>query len=163
MKERILVLTKIELIKIIENSPDDADLNHINVSLIEDMSFLFHGDTRYNFCGNISEWDVSNVRSMNGMFRGSVFNGDISKWDTSNVRVTTNMFRESKFNGDISKWNMSNVLFSKNMFMDSEFRGNVSEWDLSNILNANGMFKGSLVSNDDIIFLMLKFGHSNFV
>ena len=38
------------------------------------------------FNGNISDWDVSNVTDMSGMFSNNkVFQGDISKWDISNV------------------------------------------------------------------------------
>ena len=43
---------------------------------------------------------------MADMFYGSKFNGDISQWDVSNVRDIGYMFFESNFNGDISKWNV---------------------------------------------------------
>lgn len=42
-------------------------------------------EKKMNFMGDISEWDVSNVKKMTYMFRNSVFSGDISKWDVSNV------------------------------------------------------------------------------
>lgn len=162
MPERIVVSHKDDLIRIIEESTNDADLNHLDVTLIEDMSHLFCEGTRYLFNGNISEWDTSNVRNMNGMFRGSEFNGDISKWNVSNVRVMMNAFRKSKFNGDISKWNVSNVLFARNIFSDADFTGDVSVWDLQNVLDVNMMFKNSRVPDDDICYLMLKFDHPDF-
>ena len=38
------------------------------------------------------------------------FNGDLSKWNVSNVRDMEDMFYEARsFNGDLSKWNVSNV------------------------------------------------------
>ena len=38
------------------------------------------------FNQDISQWDVSNVTNMSGMFNGaSVFNQDIGSWDVSNV------------------------------------------------------------------------------
>jgi len=43
---------------------------------------------------------------MSYMFRYSVFNGDISNWDVSNVRNMPSMFEESVFNGDISNWHI---------------------------------------------------------
>ena len=46
---------------------------------------------------------------MSALFESSRFNGDISKWDVSNVRNMNEMFCDSEFNGDISKWNVSNV------------------------------------------------------
>jgi surface protein len=39
---------------------------------------------------------------MDSMFAWSKFTGDISKWDVSNVRDMSKMFKYSKFNGDIS-------------------------------------------------------------
>jgi surface protein len=39
---------------------------------------------------------------MSDMFYRSAFNGDISKWDVSNVRNMSRMFEESDFNRDIS-------------------------------------------------------------
>ena len=45
------------------------------------------------FNGNISDWDVSNVTDMSGMFSNNkVFQGDISKWDISNVTDKRDMF-----------------------------------------------------------------------
>ena len=52
------------------------------------MSALFKEDTDFN--GNISNWDVSNVKNMLSMFSGCIrFNIDISSWNVSNV---TNMY-----------------------------------------------------------------------
>ena len=43
---------------------------------------LFKGDTTFN--RNISNWDVSNVTNMDGMFDSAfVFNQDLSSWDVS--------------------------------------------------------------------------------
>jgi surface protein len=46
---------------------------------------------------------------MDAMFEFSEFNGDISKWDVSNVRHMGSMFMYSQFNGNINNWNTSNV------------------------------------------------------
>ena len=58
-----------------------------------------------SFNGDISEWNVSNVNDMEGMFLNSQFtgeNGDISKWDVGNVENMRGMFTMAKFNGDLS-------------------------------------------------------------
>ena len=48
------------------------------------------------------------------MFSKSSFNGDISKWDVSNVKYMDNMFYNSSFTGDISLWVNKPYLILKN-------------------------------------------------
>jgi len=58
------------------------------------------------FTGDISNWDVSNVTSMNRMFDTSEFNGDISKWKIHDRCEMRFIFENSEFNGDIIDWNI---------------------------------------------------------
>ena len=57
--------TKKELVEIIEDriskEGPKCDLNDIDVSLIDNMSYLFYW---IKFNGDISRWNVSNVKSM---------------------------------------------------------------------------------------------------
>jgi hypothetical protein len=46
---------------------------------------------------------------MKNMFRGSEFNGDLSEWDVSNVKSIYNMFVSCKFSGDLSNWKLKNL------------------------------------------------------
>ena len=48
----------------IENEGNKVDLNDIDTSKITDMSYLFD---KTDFNGDISHWDVSNVKDMNSM------------------------------------------------------------------------------------------------
>ena len=92
-----------------------CSLNWIDVSGIEDMSFMFSGSS---FNGDVSKWDVSKVEDMSYMFLRSSFNGDISKWDVSKVKEMTYMFVKSKFNQDISKWKINSECRTLDMFQD---------------------------------------------
>lgn len=67
-------------------------------------------------------WDVSNVTHMIKMFfRAKSFNGNISNWNTSNVFSMDDMFNESlKFsNNEIALWPINNLYTYTNMFKKS--------------------------------------------
>ena len=67
-------LTRNELVKLIRNriakEGNNCDLNDIDVSQIDDMTSLFTGSS---FNGNISEWNVSNVKRMNYVIKTIYF------------------------------------------------------------------------------------------
>ena len=124
--------TKDELKKLVNNlikeRGNEADLNDIDTSEITDMSYMF---TYSKFNGDISNWDVSNVKNMQEMFYNSKFsgkNGDISKWDVSNVKNMKYMFCYSEFNVDISNWDVSNVKDMSFMFTNTPLEKNPPKW-----------------------------------
>ena len=122
-----------------------VDLNHIDVSGVDNMMFLFH---HVDFRGDISQWDVSNVTDMSHMFTRCSFSGDISQWNTSNVINMTHLFDSSAFQGDISKWDVSQVMDMSWMFSDAIFTGDISQWDVSNVTDMHCMFRGSCFNGD---------------
>lgn len=128
--------TKEELVEMIKKEisekGNNCSLNHINISNIKDLSYLFsckvkvlctnkiYGHGLYEFNGDISCWDVKDVKNMCGMFFGSKFtgeNGDISGWDVSNVENMDSMFYSDKgFNLDISNWAINDKCDTYRMF-----------------------------------------------
>ena len=71
-----------------------GEINNWNVSLITDMSFLFHLEPTFN--SDIKDWDVSGVTNMSQMFDdANIFNQDLSNWDVSNVTDMYNMFENA--------------------------------------------------------------------
>ena len=128
----IVVKTFDELRKIIEDrydklgpgtKQDPIDFNDIDVS---NLQYFYNNEdkgifeyTKFKYI-DISEWDVSNIKSMRGMFfmcKELKSVGDISEWDVSNVTSMTSMFDGCiLFNQDLSKWNVSKVRWYSYMF-----------------------------------------------
>ena len=129
------------IVKLIEQYGDKADLNDIDISEVYDLTYLFskydkNGHNKennlYKFNGDISNWDVSKVENMEGMFYCSKFNRNISKWNVNKVTNMQSMFAHSKFNQDISKWDVSNVKDFNYMFeYDESFNQDLNKWNVN--------------------------------
>ena len=134
------------------------DFNDIDVS---DLDFFNYKNkigiferTKFEYI-DISEWDVSNVKSMRNMFYmceelESV--GDLSKWDVSNVKSMRSMFSDCnklKSFGDISKWDVSNVTDMGFMFKYCEsFNQDISKWNVSNVTFMSFIFFGCPIKDE---------------
>ena len=134
MKNKIIAKDKQHLKKMIDDEiklyGDNCDLNHIDTSLITEMSYLL---SHSSFNGSINSWDVSKVKNMDGMFYFSQFNGNISNWNTSNVNSMNGMFYRSDFNQNISDWNVSHVTDMNTLFSHSRFNQDINIWDVSHV------------------------------
>ena len=122
-----------------------TDLNCIDTSKITDMSYLFDHELSKIKNINISNWDVSNVENMHGMFiYCENFEGKgLENWDVSNVKDMGHMFDGcKKFNCDLSGWNVSKVTNMNRMFSGcNKFEGKgLDKWNVSKVENMMFMF-----------------------
>lgn len=132
---------KTELVAIIDGEYGGSYTNQVDISLIEidiskinDLSYVFCFAKNTNGCREISRWnrksnydfsgiefwDVSNVENMERMFMGSKFNENISKWDVSRVLNFYETFARTPFSRDISSWKINKKARLEKMFFDSE-------------------------------------------
>ena len=129
MKTTVHIKEKDHLRKLIHKEMNQygngCNLNHIDVSKITDLSYMFKNS---KFNGDISKWNVSNVINMTAMFSKSIFNNDIFNWDVSKVNNMSGIFANSIFNKNISRWNVSNVNYMDLAFFNSKFNQNLEQW-----------------------------------
>jgi surface protein len=135
------------------NSKTDfiGDISKWNVSNVTDMSSMFLFASSFN--SDISKWNVGSVTNMSNMFDyASAFNSDISNWKVDNVTDMFALFAyASAFNSDISKWNVSNVTNMSAMFYyASSFNSDISNWNVSNVTDMSNMFDYASAFNSDI-------------
>ena len=133
------------------NNRNSINLNIIDTSQITDMEDLFM-NIRLNKLKtvkiDISEWNVSNVKTMRNMFCYRNFLtsiGDISRWGVSSVEDMHQMFCycEELKNIDVSNWNVSNVKTMEAMFAGCwklTSIGDISNWDIRSLKTSMNMF-----------------------
>ena len=122
---------------------ESTNLKFWNTKSVIDLTYAF---SETNFNGDISNWDVSNVKKMNGLFYGNLtFNQPIGNWDVSNVTEMSGMFLNSNFNQPIGNWNVGRVTRMTNMFWGNmKFNQPIGDWNVSNVQVMKGMFSQSV-------------------
>ena len=97
----------------------------------------------------ISRWDTSNVEKMvQTFFQAAVlnkwgFDHDISRWNVSMVKTMEGMFEYAyMFNQPIMCWDVSNVENISHMLFDTQyFNQNLEKWDLSKVTQHEYVFR----------------------
>ncbi len=140
-----------------------ADLNIIDTSNVKSFSNLFSSklskDTYdfkdkntnkiYEFSGDISKWNTSNVTNMYSTFYGvTKFKSDLSNWDTSNVIDMTSLFsyvnlQSGAYIHGTENWNTNNVLKAKRILYNGLYfdEHNFSSWNMCKITLVDNDFK----------------------
>lgn len=110
------------------SSLEKLDLSNWNTGKVEDMSRIFAGDDGGNPKNTmilkqiigIEDLDVSNVKSMDRMFRHchELTSLDLHKWNVSNVEIMRQLFNSctSLSELNIENWDMGNVTNTQYMF-----------------------------------------------
>lgn len=127
------------------------NFNDIYTGEVTDMSYIF-GSMYQNF--DVSEWDVSKVTNMKGMFWGcKKFNCDISKWDVSNVTDMSKMFCNAEsFNQSLDAWKdkIAKVTNMECMFMGANsLDQNLSSWNILSNVKHEHMFSHCPIEHDE--------------
>ena len=131
------------------------------------------------FAVDISQWDVSNVASMDSTFHhASVFDVDLNAWDVSGVTTLRRTFRGAlQFNGNIAAWDTARVATMERTFaaatIETEsayetryqgalcytgnnkqyattFNRDVGAWDVSQVTHMGRMFEGNYAFDQHI-------------
>jgi uncharacterized protein (TIGR02145 family) len=122
-----------------------------DVSSVTNMGGLFREASNFN--GDLSSWDVSSVTNMDSMFEfASSFNSDISSWDVSSVTSMEGTFyAASNFVSELNSWDISSVTDMRYMFREANnFTSDLSSWDVSSVTNMSQLFLGASSFNSDI-------------
>ena len=97
----------------IEKQGENVSIRNLDVSLVEDFSWLFADIVDDVKTLDLSGWKTSKVKNMSFMFCGckSLESLDLSGWDTFNVYDMSYMFSGCQYleSLDLSGWDISNV------------------------------------------------------
>ena len=132
------------------NATFSGDISDWNVSGVENMLGVFSGVTAFN--QDIGSWNISKVTNMSSMFSGATsFNQDIGEWNVSNVENMNSMFSgATSFNQDIGRWNVDSVTDIEAMFESTSFNQDIGRWNVSSVESMLGVFRQNASFDQDI-------------
>lgn len=95
-------------------------------------------DNCTNFTGDVSNWNVSNIKSFAGVFRNcTYFNNDLSSWDFSSATSMGTMFYQCQaWTGlGVSGWNVANNKNLQATFYNTTCNPDIGAWNVSSLEN----------------------------
>jgi hypothetical protein len=115
---------------------------------------LYNGN---NFGGNLSSWNIFNVRTMNETFMNCLnFNDDISGWNTGLVEIMTSTFENChSFNQNLANWNLTSItsmnkMLNNTILSTSNYSNTLIGWyENSNTPNSINFGALGLVANTE--------------
>ena len=116
--------------------------------------------------GHISDWDVSKITDMSGLFRFKRnFDDDISRWNVSAVTDMSYMFWEAQhFNCNVNHWDVHNVVNMKWMFAHCySFSQYIHKWNVSNVRNMTGMFYDAPIFKKEKLYSIQQWNVNNII
>lgn len=138
-----------------ENATFSSDayeiLDTLNLGSAISTRNMFKGS---DFKGDVSQWDISKVRDMSGMFENvKTLNSNFGTWNTKNMRRIDDMFKGTSFAGDLSNWNTNYLVSANGTFeLAGDVKG-IDKWNITSLRNMDRIFKGVSISNMDDILL----------
>lgn len=126
---------------------------------VSNLSYTFAGAVKFN--SDISNWNTSNVTTMESMFQGAaLFVGErLGDWgeNTSSVTNMKSMFQNALSfrgtygnNSNINNWDVSSATTMESMFEGIHyFYGNLTSWEVGKVTNCIRFNEGALGGWDD--------------
>lgn len=138
----------LEIANTVKGEPD--------LTLCEDLSFMFKGCTRLKMVDPRGQWKLTNIKSVYAMFEScSQFNDQkIANWDVRNVENFGRMFfAASSFNVKIDNWEVGKATSMSQMFVNClNFKGEgLDKWatKVNRVESFHMMFYGCKTLNFD--------------
>jgi hypothetical protein len=132
------------------NAPPFSSDLYWSTSLATSMQGVFYSNTEFK--GDLSTWDVSNVKMMRSMFANSgIQNSGIAYWNTACLQDASYMFSESGLRPDVdlSKWNTKNCRDMSSMFENTAIvDSGIGRWDVSSVVLTGNMLQGTRFSGN---------------
>ena len=110
------------------------------------LSRMFENCTSLTTIPNVSQWFLSSISDISGMFLGATsFNDDISTWDTTYVTDMSSMFEgATSFNTSLGDMPADNVTNFNSMFKNATSFNQSLSFNTTNAIDMGSMFEGAI-------------------